>query len=259
MGRIGAFLIHLGISLVIFAVLAALVVFVWYPDFFFASDGGWQGIRIIVLVDLVLGPMLTLVVFNRKKSRRELTRDLSIIGTFQAVCLTAGVYVVYMERPLALVHADGYFMSMSAGDYREAGVPVPELDGFPGPWPKRLVVDLPDDPAKQAEIRRSALQQRTPLRTLASYYVPYDAELLAIERDALSEDTLEKREAATGDLTAWTEEHGGSVNDYAFFPFGARYGFLILGIERDSGQIVGLLNTELSRKPAADSASDPGS
>lgn len=254
MGRIGAFLIHLGISLLIFAVLAPLIVYVWYPDFFFASDGGWQGIRIIVLVDLVLGPLLTLVVFNRSKPRRELTRDLSIIATFQAVCLAAGVYVVYVERPLALVHSDGYFMSMSADDYRDAGVPVPDLDAFPGPWPKRLVVDLPDDPTTQAEIRRNALQQGKPLRALAAYYVPYDADLIDIGRNALTADALEAREAATGDLTAWTEEHGGSVDDYAFFPFGARYGFLILGIERASGEIVGLLDSEVQRKPTTNEA-----
>jgi hypothetical protein len=56
MNRFGAFLVHLAISLVIFFLLAALVLFVWYPDFFFAADGGWEGIRIIILVDLVARP-----------------------------------------------------------------------------------------------------------------------------------------------------------------------------------------------------------
>ena len=63
MTRISAFLVHLGISFAIFLALAYLVVFIWYPDFFFSTDGGWQGIRIIALVDLVLGPVLTLCVF----------------------------------------------------------------------------------------------------------------------------------------------------------------------------------------------------
>ncbi len=34
-------------------------------------------------------------------------RDLSIIATIQVVCLAAGTYVVYAERPLALVYVDG--------------------------------------------------------------------------------------------------------------------------------------------------------
>ncbi len=44
MKRITAFGTHLGISAVIFAGLAYLVLFVWYPDLFFATDGGWQEI-----------------------------------------------------------------------------------------------------------------------------------------------------------------------------------------------------------------------
>ncbi len=166
MNRFGAFLIHLAISLAIFAVLAWLVVYVWYPDFFFASDGGWQGIRIIVLVDLVLGPLLTLVVFNRNKPRAELRRDLSIIATFQTVCLAAGTWVVYSERPLALVYVDGQFYSMSAEDYREVDVEVPSLDAIPGPYPKRVLVELPEDLERQSTVREGAFASGRPLRTL---------------------------------------------------------------------------------------------
>ena len=50
MNRFGAFAVHLGISLVIFIILGYLILFHWYPDFFFASDGGWQGIRIVAFV-----------------------------------------------------------------------------------------------------------------------------------------------------------------------------------------------------------------
>jgi hypothetical protein len=246
MNRFGAFLIHLGISLVIFAVLAYLVVYVWYPDFFFASDGGWQGIRIIVLVDLVLGPTLTLVVFNRKKPRRELRRDLSMIGIFQAICLVAGTYVVYMEKPLALVYVDGRFASLSADDFRNADVPIPDLDFLPGSYPKRVVVEIPEDPTAQSSIRREAMQRRQPLNTKASLYVPYDYDLLNAQEEALPQEWLDEREAKTGDVSAWLAAHGGELDDYAFFTFGARYGFLVLGVSRESGEVVGLLNTDLS-------------
>ena len=102
---------HLGISLVIFVPLSYLIVFEWYPDFFFATDGGWQGIRIVALVDLVLGPTLTLVVF--KAGKPGLKFDLTLIGIFQAICLVIGVYIVYAERPIAMVYADGYFHSVT--------------------------------------------------------------------------------------------------------------------------------------------------
>ncbi len=170
MNRFGAFLIHLGISFVIFVGLAALVVLAWYPDFFFQSDGGWQGIRIIVFVDLVLGPLLTLVVFNPGKPASELARDPGIIAAIQVSCLVAGVYVVFQARPIALVHVDGNFYSMTAGAYSQLGLPVPDLSGFPGPWPKRVTVALPQDPIEQSDVRRQALASRTPLRALVPRY-----------------------------------------------------------------------------------------
>lgn len=249
MNRFQAFLIHMGISLVIFAILAYLVVYVWYPDFFFTADGGWQGMRIIVLVDLVLGPALTLVVFNRNKPRTELRRDLSIIGTVQALCLTAGVYVVYMERPLALVYSDGRFYSMSADDYRDAGIEPPSFEGIPGPYPKRVMVQLPDDLTEQSQVRGSALRNRVPLAALPEHYVPLNLDVVADTGDALSDVDLEHREQSTGDLSTWLAAHGGTANDYAFFPFGARYGILVLGVSRQEDAIVGLMESDLRKDP----------
>ena len=67
MSRYRAAAIHLGLSALLFVALAYLVVFVWYPGFFFETDGGWEGIRIIAAVDLVVGPLLTLIVFKAGK------------------------------------------------------------------------------------------------------------------------------------------------------------------------------------------------
>ena len=43
MTRIQAAFYHLLISLVVFFFLAYLILFVWYPDFFYTIDGGWEG------------------------------------------------------------------------------------------------------------------------------------------------------------------------------------------------------------------------
>lgn len=256
MNRIGAFLIHLGISLVIFGVLAAVIVFVWYPDFFFSADGGWQGIRIVALVDLVLGPLLTLIVFNVRKPRSELRRDLAIIGIVQATCLFAGTYVVYSERPLALVYVDGTFFSMSADDYAEAGVPVPEFDVFPGAYPKLVAVDIPHDPWAQSDIRLEAYRQRRPLRALTSRYVPLRFDHSDVHSEALSKNWLAEREEQTGDISKWLARQGGELEDYEFFPFGARYGYLVIGVSRTDGKIAGLLETPLHSAPVPEGSQE---
>jgi hypothetical protein len=69
---------HFLISLLVFAGLAYLILYQWYPGFFYAIDGGWEGMRIIVGVDLILGPILTLVVF--KAGKPGLRFDLTMVA-----------------------------------------------------------------------------------------------------------------------------------------------------------------------------------
>lgn len=235
MNRFGAFAVHLGISLIIFAVLGYLILFHWYPDFFFASDGGWQGIRIVAFVDLVLGPTLTLVVFNTAKPRTELRRDLSIIGVIQLSCLIAGTYVVYSERPIAMVYADGMFNSMSADDFREAGRPVPDLSTFPGAPPYWVSVRLPEDPLQQSAVRQEAMRTRTPIRALTDYYVPFQPDHIDPERDGLSAGELSARDHLTPFLDAFLAREGGRLEDYRFLAFGTRYALALIAYRPADG------------------------
>lgn len=241
MTRIRAFLVHLGISLAIFLALAYLIVFIWYPDFFFSTDGGWQGMRIIFAVDLVLGPALTLIVF--KPGKPGLKFDLTVIGVFQGACLIAGTYVVYSERPLAMVYVDGQFYSMSADDYTDLGLTVPELSDFPGQWPKWVTVNIPEDPWASSEIRKNAMKQGTPLRTLAERYVPFSPEDVDLEREAYPLSDLLDRDQMTQQIPVWLAEHGGSLEDYAFIRFATRYRFVFLGISQTDLSIKGILET----------------
>src|SRR5947209_6892165 len=84
------------------ATLAALLVFaVWYPWPYRQMSGGQQLFLLVVSVDLILGPLLTLTVFNPRKPRKVLLRDLVIIVAFQLSALMYGLHTVYVARPVA--------------------------------------------------------------------------------------------------------------------------------------------------------------
>lgn len=101
--RLRAAGIHLGISLAI-ALLAALLVFaLWYPYPYREISGGRELFFIVVAVDVVLGPLITLAVFDRRKSKRELFMDLSLVGLVQLAALGYGLWTVAMARPVHLV------------------------------------------------------------------------------------------------------------------------------------------------------------
>ena len=75
--RYQAFAVHMAISLVIFFILLVCITQYWYPGILFDTGNGWKAIGMIVGIDLVLGPLLTLIVFNHNKS--SLKFDLAII------------------------------------------------------------------------------------------------------------------------------------------------------------------------------------
>jgi hypothetical protein len=240
MSRYRAFLIHLAISLSVFGVLAYLVAEVWYPDFFFQTDGGWQGLRLLLGVDLVLGPLLTLIVYRAGKP--GLRFDLTLIGIVQATCLAAGVWIVSGERPLAVVYVDGSFYSVTAESFNEVGAPVPDLTAIPGRYPKWVKVQLPEDYEEQSIIRGEMLRNNRMLATLSDRYVPFTpADLDDHEARNLSEVEDQDRNSHT--LETWTSRHGGIPGDYLFFVFGARYKFAYLGFHAQPRQLAGFLDT----------------
>ncbi len=231
MNRFGAFAIHLGISLVIFIILGYLILFHWYPDFFFASDGGWQGVRIVAFVDFVLGPVLTLVVFNAAKPKAELRRDLSIIGLIQAVCLTAGVWVVHSERPVAMVFTDGWFHSVSRGDFEGAGLTMPDLSGYEDRGPAWVTVDLSMSIEESQAILRSALEAKLPKALLSDFYREFRFEDIDPDSHGLPLEEVVSRDQITPFLEAFLEQNGGGVEDYLYLPFGTRFALALLAIE----------------------------
>ncbi|MEX2469252.1 MAG: hypothetical protein WD396_05800 [Pseudohongiellaceae bacterium] len=143
MSRWTALAIHLGISVVALLALLAVILAFWYPGILFRIDGGWSGLRIVIGVDLVLGPLLTLVVF--KAGKPGLRFDLACIALFQATCMAAGMWIVYTERPIALVLAYDTLYSLDADAFTQFDRDPGLLDAFPGSYPKLLYTELPED------------------------------------------------------------------------------------------------------------------
>ena len=100
--------IHFIILLFIFILLVFWMYFSLYPSFYFNMSGGWQGLMLMLGVDVVLGPLLTFLVFNPHKKLREIISDLVIVGLVQLGALGYGVYTVYQEHPtLAVLYDNG--------------------------------------------------------------------------------------------------------------------------------------------------------
>jgi hypothetical protein len=124
--RLKASAIHLGLSLAIAALAAFLVFGIWYPYPYRELSGGRELFLLVVTVDVILGPLITLAVFNRAKPLPELRRDLVIVVLIQLAALVYGLWTVSAARPVHLVFEYDRFRVVHAID-----VPLELLDKTP--------------------------------------------------------------------------------------------------------------------------------
>ncbi len=149
--RLRASGIHFCISLAVASLAALLVFLVWYPWPYREISGGRQLFLILVSVDVVLGPLITLMIFNRAKPRRELVRDLAIVGLIQLSALGYGMWTVFVARPVHLAFEFDRFRVIHAVD-----VPVELLDRAP---PQLRSLPLFDRPVVAVRQFKSANEQ----------------------------------------------------------------------------------------------------
>lgn len=121
-----AFSIHLILSILIFSTLVMVMMLWWFPGELFFLDGGWQGLKIIALIDLVLGPALTLLLY--KPNKPSLLLDMSFVAVFQVAALAYGFYATHQQRTVAVVYADRTFTTLSADAAAVAKVELIEKD-----------------------------------------------------------------------------------------------------------------------------------
>jgi hypothetical protein len=124
--RLRASAIHLVISLGVALMAAVLVFGLWYPYPYREISGGRALFLILVSVDVVIGPLITLAVFNRAKPMKELRRDLAVVGLLQFVALAYGLWTMFEARPVHLVFEYDRFRVVHAVD-----VPPELLDRVP--------------------------------------------------------------------------------------------------------------------------------
>ena len=107
---------HFGGSLLVAFMVAAVVFGVWFPYPYRQLANGTELFFLIMGVDIVCGPLLTLVLFNPAKPKRELLMDLSLVVALQLAALAYGIWTLHQARPLYLVHEVDRFKVIALAD-----------------------------------------------------------------------------------------------------------------------------------------------
>ncbi len=227
--------IHLFISLLIFLVILYFILFEWYPEPFFTAQGGWQGVRLMALVDLVLGPALTFIVYNHLKQRKAIIFDFSIIALIQIGALIWGGLQVYNQRPIALVFWQDAFYTVTSDDYSVQGIQNPDFSQFSEHVPP-LIYSRPLTTPEELEQFRQLSEKLIPVYAHVSFYEKIEDNLSSI---FLNERDIEEVMAKNASMKVQLEKIvKGNISDYHYIALKAKYQNMILILGQD-GSLVG--------------------
>lgn len=227
--------IHLLLSLLIFAVILYFILFDWYPEPFFTAQGGWQGIRLMAFVDLVLGPTLTFIVFNHLKQRKEIVLDLSLIAIVQIVALVLGGHTVYTQRPIALVFWTDAFYTVTEDDYAVQGIESPDLSQYSAHTPP-LIYSRPVTTAIELENSRVLTEKLVPVYAHTLLYENIEDYLPSVFSQEVD---IRHVAASNAEMKAQLEKiTRGDIYNYKYVALKAKYHNMVL-VMKDNGEIIG--------------------
>lgn len=232
--KLKATAIHLAMSLVIFSYLLYQIVYVWYPQPYFTVDGGWQGLRLVAAVDLVLGPLITFLIFNLSKPRLEIIFDLLVIVSIQFGALAYGVILTYDQRPVAIVMIDDFVVSAIEEQYGGKLESLDQLGQYSEEQPPIIFAEMPLNREKLDEVNRIKLEEKVLEHAQLQLYRPFSGFKQALQqrqqRFFNRLDAFDQRKH----LDDWLESSQMSADEILIAPFNARYGNVWLIFDKNA-------------------------
>ncbi len=237
-----ASLLHLGLSLLVAAAVAGIVFGVWYPHEYSAMSGGRNLFVLMASVDVVMGPLLTLVVFNPAKPRTELRRDLAIIGLLQLAALGYGMHTAFVARPVGLVFEVDRFKIVSANDVLLSELPQARPEYRQLPWLGPQLMSARESKPGDEKLRSIELSlQGYDVGQRPSYWQPYaDAQARAAQRAQPVSTLIQRNPTRRADIEAALREHHAAATSARFLPIQSRMGDWVM-LLNEQGQPLGIL------------------
>ncbi len=235
--------VHLAISMLVAAAAAALIFLVWYPPPLAAMQGVDALVMLMVAVDVVLGPLLTTVIY--RPGKRSLKFDLAVIAALQLAALGYGLQTIFVGRPALIVFNVDRFDVVSAAAVDPASYRASLADGKPAlPWfgPAWRAAFAPTEVEARNALLFSSLQGGADLPQLPQLHRPYDEAREMVRLRLVPLDRLHAaNQLSDAGWQALLASCGGlPAERLGYLPLIARARDGVVVVARDDGRIVGI-------------------
>jgi len=235
--------IHFLVTLTVAAGAAALIFLVWFPDPLETMIGGTELFELVVGCDLVLGPLVSLVIYNSRKSRRKLVFDYVVVGLLQIAAMIYGVYVIAGSRPVFVAFSVDRLEIVTAREYTDAELAAarrPEYAKLSLTGPRLVGIEVPA--ADHTDALFEAVNGND-IYLRPKFFVPYEAALPQIrERARLIGDLVKKKPDVQPLIEAAMRDIKLPADRVRWVPAHHSRGFWTALIDIDSGKPVGYVD-----------------
>lgn len=237
MSRFRASGFHFLISFIVGLVLLLLCWFIWYPAPMLMAIGGHEIFLLVVGIDVVLGPLLTLIVF--KSGKKSLKFDLAVIALLQICAMTYGVSTLLEARPVYVAALGGQFQVVQATEVTDANLAKAKTEL---PWWGPLWVgtkaptDRYDVDAVHAIAAVGAGRGHLP-----QLHVPYGSMAVEILQRAQSVAVLKQRNATQAiEIDAWLAKRGYDEQTAKFQPIKIGASKFVVVVDAKTAAVIGI-------------------
>jgi len=237
MTRYRAALLHFFLSLVTVSAIFGAMLLIWYPPPLLAAVGAGDVLRMLWVADVVLGPMLTLIVFNKEK--KSLAFDLSVVAVLQAVALAYGVHTLLSARPVYVAALGPRFDVVQANHVSDRDLAAA---GEKLPWfgPKWVGIKEASDPAERERVIFSALAGAD-YGHMPQYHATLGSMRDRILQNAKPMDELRRRNPGQdAEITTWLADHGVSDSSVRYVGLKARAQDMAVIVDAINAKVVGV-------------------
>jgi hypothetical protein len=187
--------LHLLGSIVALSLILGSLYVGWYrwPGWYLADVA--QVVKVMTGVDLVVGPLLTVVIANPRKPRRELARDIGVIVAIQLFALVYGTVSLWNGRPLYYAFSETQLQLVQAYDIDagEAALALRQNPALAPHWyslPRWIWAPLPPDPDEHARIVASAIAGGADVISMPRYFKRWEDGLPSLRTQLKKVDDL---------------------------------------------------------------------
>lgn len=246
MSRWRASFIHLLISALVVGSAAAYIIYFWYPPALMHMAKADRLLMLIGGVDLVVGPLLTLIIY--KAGKKHLKFDLFFIAIVQFAFLAYGLYTTWNSRPVFLVAVPDRFELVFANEITEKKLSQSKFEKFKTlsiTKPILVGAKMPDTQKEAQAIMFSAVSGQGDIQTMPKYFVEYSQvskALLARGKPLDAGKNLSEIDSKV--LQAAAKSHGLSHHDLRYVPLGSSRGFAVMLVKADTAELVGPVNID---------------